>query len=322
MSESRTTAITGASGFLGGALLERCLKRGRAKALFRRHDDVSAGWARRGCEVVFGDLDDVDALSYLVRDADVVHHCAALMGKGDADGSHRVNVVGTENLVRASVAARTRRFLYVSSISVFAATRTSSGTITEAVEPSDTDRLNDYGRTKYAGELAVRQLTRGTDTQFTIIRPTNIYGARSGPWFLAFERLLRWLPVAIGDFPIDVVYVDDVVDAMVEAAAAPGAADRVFHVSHQSVPMRQFIRRVGSATGHRAWMLPRSADRALRLAIDRAYRTTTRRHMSLSLVRPVSYPHTLAQGVFGYRPRIDLDEGFDRIARVRGDSHG
>ncbi len=318
MTSPRLVAITGASGFLGRALLERLVPRQRVRALFRRHDDVSAGWARRGCEIVVGDLDDADALAYLVRGADVVHHCAATMGKSDARISHRVNVAGTEHLVRAAVEAGVPRVIYVSSISVFAATRRPDGTITEAVEPERVDRLNHYGRTKYQGEVATRALTAGTGTRYTILRPTNIYGPGSGPWFHAFERLLRRVPVAIGDLPIDVVYVDDVVDAMILAAGAPAAADGVFHLSHEMVNMNRFIQKVAEVTRQRAWTLPRGADRLLRSAIDRGYRTVTRTHMSMSLVHPACYPHGHAHDTFGYAPRVRLAEGFARLAAWYG----
>ncbi|MDH3497668.1 MAG: NAD(P)-dependent oxidoreductase [Gemmatimonadota bacterium] len=314
MTPPRLVAITGASGFLGRALLERLVPRQRVRALFRRHDDVSAAWARRGCEIVVGNLDDADALAYLVRGADVVQHCAATMGKSNARLSHRVNVVGTERLVRAAVDAGVPRFVYVSSISVFAATRRSDGTITEAVEPERVDRLNPYGRTKYQGEVRTRTLTAGTGTRYTILRPTNIYGPGSGPWFHAFERLLRRVPVAIGDLPIDVVYVEDVVDAMILAAGSPAAADGVFHLSHEMVNMNRFILKVAEVTGQRAWRLPRAVDRVLRGTIDRGYRTVTRTHMSMSLVHPAFYPHGHAHATFDYAPRVRLAEGFARLA--------
>ena len=312
MTIQETTAVTGATGFLGRALLERLLPAGAVRALVRRRDARVEAWERRGCEIVGGDLHDERALAHLTRGAAVVYHCAATMAKGDAYLSHRVNVVGTENVARAARVARVRRFVYVSSISVFAATRRNRF-ITEGVEPERVERLNSYGRTKYAGELAVRRLGSEAGLPYTILRPTNIYGPGSGPWFHQFERLLRWLPVALGDLPIDVVYVDDVVEAMLLAADSPAAADGTFHIGHEMVRLNQFILEVARVTGQRARPLPCALDGLLRRAIDRLYRSITRTHMSLSLVRPMLYPHTLASAAFGYSPRVLLRDGFARL---------
>jgi nucleoside-diphosphate-sugar epimerase len=306
-------AVTGATGFLGRALIEHLRPAGPVRALVRRRDARVEAWERRGCEIVVGDLHDERALAQLTRGAAVVYHCAATMAKGDPNLSHRVNVVGTENIARAACAARVRRFVYVSSISVFAATRPRNRFVTEGVEPERVERLNSYGRTKYAGELAVRRLGREAGLPYTILRPTNIYGPGSGPWFHQFERLLRWLPVALGDLPIDVVYVDDVVEAMRLAAGSPAAADGTFHIGHEMVRLNQFILEVARVTGRRARPLPRVLDALLRRAIDRIYRGITRTHMSMSLVRPVLYPHTLASAAFGYSPRVLLRDGFARL---------
>jgi nucleoside-diphosphate-sugar epimerase len=307
MTMPETTAVTGATGFLGRALLERLLPAGPVRALVRRRDARVEAWERRGCEIVVGDLHDERALAQLTRGAAVVHHCAATMAKGDADLSHRVNIA------RAAREAGVRRFVYVSSISVFAATHARNRFITEGVEPERVDRLNSYGRTKYAGELAVRRLGSEAGLPYTILRPTNIYGPGSGPWFRQFERLLRWLPVALGDLPIDVVYMDDVVEAMLLAAGSPAAADGTFHIGHEMVRLNQFILEVARVTGQRARPLPRPLDALLRRAIDRLYRSITRTHMSMSLVRPVLYPHTLASAAFGYSPRVLLGDGFARV---------
>ncbi len=309
------SAVTGASGFLGEVLLEHLVPTGRTRVLHRRIDERVARWSGEGTEIVIGDLDDMRALESFVRGVDTVYHCAATMQKNDADLSRRVNIVGTENVVRAAAAAQVRRFVYVSSISVYAATQRYGSILTEAIEPERVRRLNNYGRTKYEGELVVRRLGRARGLSYTIIRPTNIYGPRSGPWFLQWERTLRRLPIAIGDLPIDLVYVDDVVDAMIQAAHAPGAEDQVFNVGHEMIPMNRFILEVARVTGQHARTIPPSLDRLLRAAIDRLYRVATRKHMSMSLVRPGYYPHLKARELFGYSPQVTLAQGFERITQ-------
>ncbi len=307
-------AVTGASGCLGRAVLRHLLPGNGVRALFRRRDGFTEECERHGVHVVLGDLDDHGALAALVNDAEIVYHCAAAMGKGDLARSYRVNVGGTERLARAALAQGVGRFLYVSSISVYAATRRADHTITEDVEPQHVDRLNSYGRTKYLGEQVVRDLGERRGLPFTIVRPTNVYGPWSRPWFLQFQQMLKWNPFAIGNIPIDVVYVDDVVAAMAQAAVAPAARNETFHIGHELIALRQFIAHIGAVVGRRTRRFPDALDYLLRAMIERSYRVATRTHMSMSLVRPARYPYAKAQQAFGYAPDVRLREGFAAIA--------
>jgi len=315
MTRDAPAAVTGATGFLGEALVDRLLHDRTVRALVRPPGGRGTALTEQGCEVVLGDLDDEKALEALVGGAGVVYHCAATLAKTDPALSHRVNVAGSERIARMAAAAGVRRFVYVSSISVYAATRRADGTLTETIEPENAVRLNNYSRTKYEGELAVRQAGREHGLRYTIIRPTNIYGLRSGPWFRQWERLLGLAPVAIGDIPIDLVYVEDVVEAMIAAAGSLAAQDDVFNIGHEMVKMNRLIVEVGRVTGHRARVMPRPIDRAVCVAAGGLFRLFTGSTLSPSLTRPVFFPHEKARRTFGYHPRFELAEGFAAMAR-------
>ena len=303
--------VTGANGCIGRALLARLGAAGdtEVNALCRRPASLEDTARPRRCRVVAGDLFDPDALAELVSGSDVVYHCAATMEKGDEERSHRVNVVGTENVASAALQAGVRRLVCVSSISVFAATRRRDFTITEDVEPENVGRLNHYSRTKLEGEHLLDAFSaRGLAC--TVMRPTNVYGPWSHPWFSQWAEVLRRTPYIVGNVPIDVVHSDDVAAAMIRAAASPGAADDVFHVGNESVLLSDFIRRVGHVVQRPVRALPSVLDRALRHTIETGYRTVSGRVMSLSLPRPAIYPHAKAHRAFGYAPAISLDAGF------------
>lgn len=301
-------AVTGGSGCIGRALLGR-LGRQPAAALFRRADDASTSLAQRGGRVIPGDLDDDAALARLVEGADVVYHCAATMGKSDLATSRRVNVAGTERVARAAARAGVRRFVYVSSISVYSGSRAPANTFTEEMEPQNISSLNHYARTKYQGEQRVREVCGADQMTFTIIRPTNVYGPWSRPWFLQLADAVRWMPFVVGQLPVDVVYVDDVADALVQAAASERAANQVFHIGHEPVLFRDFVAKVGEIVRRRPRPLPDRVDRWVRALVDHGYRLATGKRMSMSLLRPAVYPHALGARVFGYAPRVRLDEG-------------
>ncbi|MFQ5747273.1 MAG: NAD-dependent epimerase/dehydratase family protein [Gemmatimonadota bacterium] len=309
--------VTGASGFLARALEARLAGRHEVRGLFRAPGERSEAWESRGHGVVLGDLDDGSALAALVDGCDVVYHLAARTGKDDLAASRRVNVGGTENVARAARAAGVRRLIYVSSISVYAATRTADHTVTEDVSPANVPLLNPYSRTKHEAEVALRALAeRGECPGFTTVRPTNVYGPWARSWFLDWARRLARLPVAIGgDIPVDLVHADDVADGLVLAAEADAARGEVLHLGHESVLLGEFARRVGRVIGRDVRRLPAPLDRVARTVLDRAHRVAKGSRRSMSLTWPVRYPHDRAERLIGYRPRISLDEGFRDLDR-------
>jgi len=301
-------AVTGATGFIGRALVDALAPTMRVRALVRRNDVQAARLARRGVELTFGDLAEPDTAALLVRGVDVVIHCAAQMGLANPGRSYAINVVGTERLARAARAAGVGRFIYVSSISVLGATRRLQNVLTEDDEPEDTGHLNAYARTKYLGECRLRDAAGG-ELSWTVIRPTNVYGLDSGPWFRNWVRTIRRLPIAVGDVAIDVVHVDDVVQALCRAAAMPSGGNYVLHVGHEMVKLNRYVQAIGNVVGWRVLRLPPRLDAVVRWVIERGYRLISGRHMSLALSRTVRYPHVRALAVLGYAPRIRLVDG-------------
>ena len=313
-------AVTGATGFIGRALVHALAPSARVRALVRRYDARAAALAAYGADLAFGDLAEPDTAALFVRGADVVIHCAAQMGLADSRRSYAINVIGTERLARAARAAGAGRFIYVSSISVLSGTHRPGNVLTEDDEPEDTDHLNAYAKTKYEGECRLRDAA-GTELSWTIIRPTNVYGLSSGPWFRNWARSVRRFPVAIGDVAIDLVHVDDVVQALCLAAAMPPGGNHVLHVGHEMVKLNSYVRAVGEIVGRRVRALPARVDAVVRWAIERGYRLVSGHRMSLALTRSVRYPHARAIAVLEYAPRIRLVEALRMMAEQYGSEH-
>lgn len=325
------SALTGASGFLGRAVAARLTELGPVRGLFRSRTEQTRAWRSRGDEVVLGDLADAEALASLVDGVDVVYHLAARKSKDDPEASRRVNVEGTRRLARASGAAGVERFVYVSTISVFAATEPSDPdateierrgpagvqTITEEVEPRNLELLNAYSATKHGGEVAARELAaRGDGPPCTVARPTNVYGPGGEAWVRDWIGRLERLPVAIGrDLPLDLVHVDDVARGLVRAGEADEAAGEVLHLGHHSVPMARYLVRLGAAVGRRVRRLPRALDRLVREAITRGHRMLEHDRMSTPLTRNVRYPHDRARRLAGYEPAVSLEDGLRQVGR-------
>ncbi|WCL53216.1 NAD-dependent epimerase/dehydratase family protein [Gimibacter soli] len=146
-------ALTGATGFLGGHLIDSLLRAGyRVRALTRRTPTDN----RTGLEWIKGDLDDEDALEDLCEGAEAVIHAAGLVKALSRSDYFDVNLNGTLAVLKAAADEDVKRFFLVSSLS--------------AREP----RLTHYGASKAAAELAVS--ARPWPFRWTIIRPPAIYG--------------------------------------------------------------------------------------------------------------------------------------------------
>lgn len=158
-------ALTGATGFVGQAVLDQAEQQGvEVKALTRRKQTP-----RRGVSWVPGNLDDVEALQELVRGSEAVIHVAGLVNAPDPAAFEAANVTGTLNLIEAAVAERVPRFAFVSSLA--------------AREPE----LSAYGASKARAE----KLVAASGLDWTIIRPPAVYGPRDAEMFELF-RLARW----------------------------------------------------------------------------------------------------------------------------------
>ena len=170
-----TSFVTGGSGFVGRALVRALLARGEhVRALARSRGAADTLRALGPVEVVDGDLDDRAALTRGATGAEVVYHSAATVTDwGDPAEFHRINVVGTENMLGAAQAGGARRFVHVSTEAVLADGRP----IVRADEtrPRTTRPVGLYPRTKGLAEEAVLRAT--TDTLSTVImRPRLIWG--------------------------------------------------------------------------------------------------------------------------------------------------
>ena len=152
-----TIAVTGATGFVGQALLDRAEQQGiPVKALTRRSQE-----RRAGVEWVRGDLDAKAALRKLVRGSEAVIHVAGVVNAPDAAGFEAGNVTGTLNVIEACLAEGVRRLVHVSSLS--------------AREPD----LSVYGASKARAE----KLVAASGLDWTLVRPPAIYGPRDTEMF-------------------------------------------------------------------------------------------------------------------------------------------
>ena len=193
-------AITGATGFVGSALLVAALAEGhQVRALARREQAP-----RAGVEWVRGDLGDTGALAALVAGADAVVHVAGLTNTPDPAQFEIANVTGTAHVIAAMAEAGVRRLVLVSSLA--------------AREP----KLSAYGASKARAET----LVEASGLDWTIVRPPGVYGPRDVDYLEMF-RTAKWgfVPLPPGGAS-SIIHADDLARLLVTLAASNAAPTR------------------------------------------------------------------------------------------------
>ncbi|MFM7348215.1 MAG: NAD-dependent epimerase/dehydratase family protein [Erythrobacter sp.] len=193
-------AITGATGFVGSAVIDEALAQGHTvRALARREQPP-----REGVTWVRGDLSDEAALAAMVEGADAVIHVAGLTNTPDPDAFEIANVAGTANVLAAMTSAGYKRLVLVSSLA--------------AREP----KLSAYGASKAKAEA----LVEASGLDWTTVRPPGVYGPRDVDYLEMF-RTAKWgfVPLPPGGAS-SIIHVDDLAALLVALAENNAAPTR------------------------------------------------------------------------------------------------
>jgi len=324
--------VTGASGFVGGALARRLSDAGgRLRCQYRRA--VPPENLRRlegeGAELVRLDMsaggfeERRKALDALTAGVDRVYHVAARASDwGPAELFDAVNRRTTVELLEAASRSGVRRFVFVSSLSVqgFGGHRNSTeeGPFHPLIHP--------YQRSKKAAEEAL--LAGNPDTmECCILRPGNVYGPGDTtmlyPMFDAMDKG-RMGTIAGGRRLTCPVYIDDLTAALVAAGDRPGVDGEAFNITGgEEVSWREFLDAAAAALDVRRPRINLSAGTARVLAaiLTALWRAAgARRAPPLTayrvehLARDFHFDIAKARRRLGYEPRIPYPEGLRRTA--------
>ena len=233
--------VTGGAGFIGSHVAEALLKRGHRVTVL---DDLSGGFADNvpaGAEFVNASITDHGSIDRLFSETgfDYVYHLAAYAAEGLSHFIKRFNytnnVIGSVNLINASVNSGVKGFVFASSIAVYG--RAPAVPMTEVATPEPEDS---YGIAKYAVEceLAASRTMFGLD--YMIFRPHNVYGPRQNiadryrnVVGIFMNQILQDQPMTIfgdGTQKRAFSYIDDVAPLMAAAIEQPGAWNQVFNI--------------------------------------------------------------------------------------------
>ncbi len=291
--------ITGAAGFLGSALANRLV---RDNNVVRGLDDLSTGDPQAllpEIHLTRGDMIDRPKLWTLLQDVDCVYHLAARVSVPESvlyprEYNH-VNVGGTVTLMEAMRDVGVRRVVFVSSGAVYGEQDTQPLKETAIPNPS-----SPYAVSKLSAEYYIRTIGMLWGIETVALRVFNAYGpgqhlppvhAPVIPYFL--RQACHGGTIVVhgdGSQTRDYVYLDDVVEAMVATASAPGISQKIINVgSGTETSVRDLVNLALETTGGHPEVVynPRNEGGVRRMRADLA----------------------LASDLLNYRPAVDLKTG-------------
>ena len=315
--------VTGAGGFLGRAVVAAAARAGHEVVAMVR--PASAGRASPGSEEVAGDLRQPGAWRDAM-DVDAVVHCAAAFG--DLASQLAGTVMATENLL-AALPARTKRFVHVSSLSVYDFDAPRLGGMLDEATPLEAAplRRDAYTQTKLFQERLVREQAARTGMELVVVRPGAIYGPgkdwdagtglKAGRFDLIFAPFSR----------MRLIHVDNCAEAIVAALTAPAAQPVTVNLIDPEQPSHWryhgLARDAGVATGIAVpvpyWLvgaLGLSAKLASRLFFQGKARLPELLDPPRQRVRwrPLRYPNAQARSGLGWTPQRSLEQGVATLA--------
>lgn len=314
--------VTGGAGFIGSHLIEALVARGDDVVCVER-PGASRRWLE-GLGITYGDagLGDVRSLAATFAGADVVFHLGGLTEARTPGDYYAVNTEGTARVFQAAAAhnGRAPRVILMSSLAALGPCRNGDRLSPDTVPYP----ISHYGHSKLLAEAVAHAFADRVPA--TILRPTSVYGPRERGVLKLFRLVRRGVALTVGSWQrqVSLVYVTDVVQALLRAAESDRAVRRTYCIAHPDpVTWREFAQAVGRALGREpvlisvptpvAWAIAAAAEGLARLRGAAAI-LNRERLRELVQERWVCDPSRAAREL-GFAPQYALGRGVGETAR-------
>ncbi len=320
-----TTLVTGASGFVGSALVRKLLGRGERVRVLVRTDSPRGNLEGLEVEERLGDLRDPSSLALALAGCRVLFHAAAdyRLWTRDSRELYETNVSGTRHLMEAALAGGVQRIVYTSSVATLG--------LLDGSRPSDEETpsslasmIGHYKRSKFLAEEEVRRLVREASLPAVIVNPTAPIGPRdikpTPTGRMIVDAASGNMPAYV-DTGLNVVHVDDVAEGHLQALERGRLGDR-YVLGGENLTLREILVEVANLTGGKAPSLRLPHGLILPVAwASQAWARLTRGpepRVTVDGVRMARkrmfFSHAKAERELGYSPRPSVEALRDAIA--------
>jgi nucleoside-diphosphate-sugar epimerase len=248
--------ITGATGFIGGEVARQLRQRGDDVVALVRSPAKGAKLTQLGCELVAGDLSDEAALRKGMAGCDGVIHAAAMYEVGipakQRPTMWEANVTGTERVMKAALAERIARIVYVSTVGIFG--NTHGQIVDETYKNPETDFTSYYEETKLEAHKVVDRMVAEQGLPAVIVQPGGVYGPGDTSQVADlleqfFAGKLPLLPFP--ELGICMTHVEDIAGGIL-LGLDKGAPGETYVISGPATTMREAVEMVAQLSGRKA----------------------------------------------------------------------
>lgn len=299
--------VTGATGYIGRRLVKKLVKDGyRVRAMVVPEDPLIKTLNGVDCEKVKGDITKEETLASCLKGVKTVFHLAAVLISDDPFLFHKINYEGTKNVVQEAINRSVEHFIYLSAAAAAYKIRTT------------------YGESKLKAEGLMK---KQNNTNFTIVRPTLVYGAGGSRELMIYLEALRTFPFVIpvagfGRAKKRPVFIDDVVQGLTSLVDNPVSYGKIYNFSGgEEITMWKYTRLMCNTFKIRKPMVPVPIGLCYFIATILGLVTKhppLRRDTILGVTMDANFSFEESEREIGYKPtsvRANFKEAFLRITK-------
>lgn len=318
--------ITGATGFLGGALTHRLHGMGWEVTALGRNPAKLNELEDAGMNPIRADISKKSELTEVFKGQEIVFHCAALPSPwGNFEKFYQANVIGTRNVVQACLENKVKRLMYVSTPSIYFDYNSRVGVKEDDPLP---EPISHYARTKL---LAEEEVDKGSAQGLAVvsIRPRAIFGEGDTVIFPRLIPRLRSgrLPIlGDGENIVDLTYIQNVVDALLLCAESPkNTLGKKYSISNgEPIKIWKLIERICDELGypHPSRKVSYKTANTVASALEFIYSLIpyspepplTRLSVSM-MANSSTVDISAAKNELGYQPKVSIEAGVGRFLK-------
>jgi nucleoside-diphosphate-sugar epimerase len=309
--------LTGASGFIGTALVKELLNKNFELSIILRHKvDYLPSVIK---QFIIGDFVNHTDYSNELNNINCVIHLASkahVIDKNKASVLDEFRLINTDltlNLARQAATAGVKRFIFLSSIRVNGNQNTVPFLESDTPNPKES-----YAISKHEAEQGLFELAKETDLEVVIIRPPLVYGANAPG---NFGRLMNWvnkkypipLPLSLVNNSRSLVAIDNLVDFIVTCVTHKNAANEVLLVSdREDLSTTQILKKIAKAFNKKIFLL--SVPVGLMIFVAGLL---GRKSDAIRLFSSLRIDSSKAKKLLDWDPKITMDEQLSKIAKAQ-----